>query len=582
MSKPEIFNALRGYNPKIFFSDGIAGLLVVVVALPLAIAFAIASGVGPERGLYTAIIGGGLISLLGGSRHQIGGPSGTFAIFILAIMLQFGYSGLVVITFLAGCILIALGVFRLGGLVRFMPYTIVTGFTAGAAVLILSTQLGDFMGLETGTLGARFIDKIAGIYGARSTLNPVALAVSASAVAIQLFWPKVTEKIPGALVAIIATTVAVRVFDLPVATIGSRFGSIPAALPSPSLPNLAVIFEDGILSSAISLAALISIESLLSAVVADGMTGFKHNSNAELIAHGAANIACSLFGGIPATAAVARTATNIRNGGHTPVAGIIAAVILALIMVFLAPYAEYIPIPTLASVLVVVAFRMSGIPAIRSLLRGQKSDICVLVVTFFVTVFGSMTSAIEIGLILAGFFFIQKMSRLSEFRALHNELEAANGTGFDDNTLTLRSIPRNVTVFEISGPLFFGSVQKFEQILSRSRQHYRVLVLRMRDTIYLDAGGIAILSQLNVDCLKKGITLLISDIHTQPYMLMAKSGLDTAIGRDNIYGNLDDALFRAAEIVGVEYEKAVFKPTVAREREKNGSETKTDPTGGPR
>lgn len=567
MSKPEIFNALKGYNPKIFFSDATAGLLVVIVALPLAIAFAIASGVGPERGLYTAIIAGGLISLLGGSRHQIGGPSGTFAIFVLAIVLHHGYPALVVVTLLAGCILIALGAFRLGGLVRFMPYTIVTGFTAGAAVLILSTQMGDFLGLEMGVQGARFIDKIVGMYQARSTLNPVALGVSGTALAINLLWPKVTEKIPGALIAIIVTTLAVAIFDLPVATIGSRFGSIPGTLPHPEFPDLSIIFQDGILTCAISLAALIAIESLLSAVVADGMTGFKHNSNVELIAHGAANIASAFFGGIPATAAVARTATNIRNGGLTPVSGIIAAGIMALIMAFLAPYAVYIPIPTLASVLVVVAFRMSGIPAIRSLLHGQKSDIFVLVTTFFVTIFGSMTSAIEIGLILSAIFFIQKMGRLSEFRALHNELEAANGAGFDDNTINLRAIPRHVTVFEISGPLFFGSVQKFEQILSQSRQQYQVLILRMRDTMYLDAGGIAILSTLNSDCRKKNIALLISDIHTQPYMLMAKSGLDTVIGLDNIYGNLDDALSRAAALVGVEYEKAVFEPTVARERE---------------
>lgn len=566
MLKPEILNSLKGYTPKLFLSDLTAGILVVVVALPLAIAFAIASGVGPERGLYTAIIGGGLISLLGGSRHQIGGPSGTFAIFVLAIVLQYGYGTLAVITLLAGVILVALGVFKLGGLVRFMPYTIVTGFTAGAAVLILSTQLGDFFGLETGKLGARFIDKIAGMYAARDTLNPIALAVSVFSCALILLWPRVTDKIPGALVAIVVSTIAVSALGLPVDTIGSRFGSIPGTLPVPMLPDLSLLFHEGIPTYALSLAMLIAIESLLSAVVADGMTGFRHNSNVELIAHGIANIASSLFGGIPATAAVARTATNIRNGGNTPLAGVIAAIILALIMLFLAPLAVFIPIPTLASVLVVVAFRMSGIEAIRSLLKGQKSDIFVLVVTFLVTVFGSMTSAIEIGLILAGLFFIQKMGRLSEFRALHNELESANESGFDDNALTLRAIPQKVIVFEISGPLFFGSVQKFEQVLSQFRQEYRVLVLRMRNTIYLDAGGIAILRQLDADCRKKGIALLISDIHTQPFMLLAKSGLDDVIGRGNIFGNLDDALVKAAELVGQSYEKATFAPTVARER----------------
>ncbi len=566
MYKPEIISSLKTYHVKDFFSDVSAGLIVVVVSLPLAIAFAIASGLSPERGLFAAIIGGFLISALGGSRVQIGGPSGTFAVVVFALVTQYGYQGLVPITIMAGIILLALGLLKLGGLVRFMPYTIVTGFTAGAAVLICTSQLGDFFGLTLDKTPPDFAGKIIAYANAIDTFDPMGFAVSIASLAILLIWPKLNKKIPAALVAIIVVTVAVAAFHIPAVTIGSRFGSIPTSFSQPSLPALNLSLIGDYFSPALSLAVLIAIESLLSAVVADGMTGTKHNSNAELIAHGIANIVTPIFGGMPVTAAVARTATNIKNGGKTPVAGIVNAFVLLLVMLFLGKYAVYIPMGTLAAILLVVSYNMSGIPSIKSVLSGQKSDSVVMIVTFFVTILISMTLAIEIGLMLAAFFFIKKMIDLSQFPELKNELTAAEGGSPDANSIGMHTIPRDVLVYEIEGPLFFGSIQKFEQAMTQSQFKFKVLVLRMRNTMYLDAGGINILEQVNKDCLKKKATLLISDIHTQPYMLVVKTGLDKQLGEDRIFGNLDEALVRAALIVGVSYDKREHEPTVEREK----------------
>jgi len=566
MYRPEICSIFKNYRLQDFFHDVSAGLIVVVVSLPLAIAFAIASGVSPERGLFAAIIGGFLISVLGGSRVQIGGPSGTFAVVVFALVSQFGYAGLVPITIMAGIILIVLGALKLGGLVRFMPYTIVTGFTAGAAVLICTSQLGEFFGLTVASAPPDFAGKILAYAGAIRSFSPVSFAVSVASLAILLLWPKINKKIPAALVAILAVTVVVAVFHVPVQTIGSRFGSIPTAFNPPSIPSFSLAQLGDYFSPALSLAVLIAIESLLSAVVADGMTGTKHNSNTELIAHGVANIVTPIFGGMPVTAAVARTATNIKNGGKTPVAGIVNAVVLLLIMLFLGKFAVYIPMGTLAAILVVVSWNMSGISSIKSVLSGQKSDSVVMVVTFCVTVFISMTLAIEIGLMLAAFFFIKKMIDLSQFPELKNELVAAEGGTSDANSIGSRKIPSGVLVFEIEGPLFFGSIQKFEQAVTQIQYGYKVLILRMRNTIYLDAGGIDILEQLNKDCVKKKATLLISDIHTQPYILATKTGLDKRLGDGKIFGNLDEALERAASIVGVTYEKQEHEPTIEREK----------------
>lgn len=567
--KPEFLNSLKGYSVKAFLSDLSAGIIVGIVALPLAIAFGIASGVSPSQGIFTAIIAGFVISAFGGSRVQIGGPTGAFVVIVYNIIQQFGYSGLMTATIIAGVMIMLLGIFKLGGLVKFIPYTIITGFTAGIAVTIFTTQIGDFLGLSTGKVPGDFIGKIGAFASVIGTFNPWAFGTALVSLVIVVMWPKINKKIPGSLVALVVMTLVATWFKFPVETIGSRFGSIPTSFPAPTFPSFSLELGRGLMSPAISIAILASIESLLSAVVADGMIGARHDSNMELIAQGAANILCPIFGGIPATGAIARTATNVKNGGRTPVAGIVHALTLLMIMLFLGKLAVYIPMSVLAAILVSVAWNMSGIPAIRTIIKGQKSDTAVLVLTFLLTVFVDLTVAIEFGLLLAAFFFIRKMidvSTVTEFKELRNEMNAPEpGPDLDANSLARRKIPKGVMVFEIDGPLFFGTVQKFEAVvLNAGNADCKVLVLRMRNTIYLDAGGLQVLRELERNCLKRGITLIISDIHTQPYMLATKSGIDEIIGKENIAGNLDEALVRASGIAG-----GTIKDDI-EERVKNG------------
>ena len=582
MSKPEIINALKGYTPKAFLNDLVAGVIVGVVALPLAIAFGIASGVPPARGIFTAVVAGFIISALGGSRVQIGGPTGAFVVIVYGIVRDYGYDGLAVATMMAGLMLFLLGAFKLGGLIKFIPYTIITGFTAGIAVVIATSQIGDFLGLTLHNVPGDFVGKIGAYASAIGTVNPWAIGTAVLTLAVITVWPKINRRVPGSLVAIVLITVLVLLLRIPVDTIGSRFGSIPSSLPVPRLPALSFESRRALVPAAISIAVLGAIESLLSAVVADGLTGTKHDSDMELMAQGIANLASPLFGGIPATGAIARTATNIKNGGRTPVAGLIHALTLLLILVALGRFAVYIPMAALSAVLFSVALHMAGFPAIRSVLRGQKSDSAVMIATFAITVLVDLTVAIEIGLILAALFFIKKMGDLAQVKAFKNGYDPGDPAVHDRNSLALRTVPEGVLVFEIEGPLFFGSVQKFEANVLMDSTRYRVLVLRMRSTIYLDAGGLHVLEQLWMDCQKKNIMLLISDIHTQPYLLAKKSGLEKTVGTDNIFGNLDDALARASEILGVPYVPVSHEPTVTREREKNGNKNEFDSSGGPR
>lgn len=555
MISPELVKSLKSYNIKKFSSDLSAGIIVGIVALPLAIAFAIASGVAPEQGLYTAIVAGFIISLLGGSKVQIGGPTGAFVVIVYGIIQQYGFAGLAAATMMAGLMLIIMGICRMGILVKYIPYTIITGFTAGIAVTILATQIGDFFGLTTGPVPGDFTGKIAVYVATFKTWNPYATGIALVSLVLIFIWPLFCKKIPGSLVVIIVVTVTAKLCDLPVDTIGSRYGSIPASLPAPQLPafNLEIIRE--LFSPALSIAVLAAIESLLSAVVADGMIGAKHDSNMELIAQGAANIVSPLFGGIPATGAIARTATNIKNGGRTPVAGIIHALTLLLIMFFFGRYAVYIPMAALAAVLVSVAWNMAGIPAIKALLRGQKSDIAVLAVTFFLTVFIDLTVAIEVGLVCAAFFFIKKMIDLSTIREMGAvpakpvHPRSQTDTAKTEQT-TAYDIPPGTFVFEIEGPLFFGTIQKFEEATARTGIEFKVLILRMQNTIYLDAGGIHVLEQLYESCRKRNVILLISEIHTQPYMLAIKTGLTVKLGNENFFGSLPEALVRSASICG--------------------------------
>ena len=550
MFKPELINSLKGYNGKTFMSDFIAGIIVGIVALPLSIAFAIASGCSPETGLYTAIIAGFCISAFGGTRCQIGGPTGAFTVIIFKIVNDpsLGMAGLATATVLAGLILILLGIFKMGGLVKFIPYTIVLGFTAGIAVTIATGQIGDFLGLTTGKLPGTFVGKITTFAKAIGTINWYSFGMATICLIIIFLWPKVTNKIPGSLIVIVLATVAniiiTKTLGWHTDIISDRY-SIPTTLPKPQLPALGLQTIIDVFPTACSIAILAAIESLLSAVVADGMIGTKHDSNTELIGNGIANIVSPLFGGLPATGAIARTATNIKNGGRTPVAGMISAVVLLLIMVFFGKYVEYIPMAALAAVLISVAWNMAGLPAIKSLMKGQKSDICVLLVTFLVTVFVDLTYAIGIGLILSAFFFIKKMIELSEVQSGQRSIVTGiTGDGREEKI----EVPANVMVYEIDGSLFFGTVRKFEVAAEQAGVNYKVLILRMRNTLYLDAGGLRALEQCKEACDRKGITIVLSGIHTQPYMLCEKTGMAEKIGRENIFDNINGALERAKEL----------------------------------
>lgn len=556
MFKPELLKSLKGYNSKIFLKDLSAGIIVGIVALPLAIAFAIASGVEPERGIYTAIIAGFLISVLGGSKVQIGGPTGAFVVIVYGVIQNFGYSGLMIATILAGILLVLMGAFKLGGLVKFIPYTIITGFTAGIAVTIFTTQIGDFFGLTTGKMPGDFVGKIKVYAECFNTINWYSFGMALVSLVIIFLWPKINKKIPGSLIVIILATLVNLLINKTLGwqtdTIGSRYGTIPSSLPAPTLPafNLNQIVD--LFPTAISIAVLAAIESLLSAVVADGMIGSKHDSNTELIAQGIANIASPLFGGIPATGAIARTATNIKNGGRTPIAGIIHAITLLLIMLVLGRFVVYIPMAALAAVLVSVSWNMAGFPAIKGIFKGQKSDITVLLVTFVITIFIDLTVAIEVGLLFAAFFFIKKMIDVSEVREQRSSIVGGITTVNPINPDTAEEsleIPTGVLVYEIEGPLFFGTVQKFEQSVERAKIDYKVIILRMRNTIYLDAGGLRALEQLKEACDKKGVTIVLSGIHTQPYLLLQKTGMAKILGEENIYDHIDKALQRAENLV---------------------------------
>lgn len=558
MFKPELISSLKDYSAKSFFSDLTAGIIVGIVALPLAIAFAIASGVAPEAGLFTAIVAGFCISAFGGSKVQIGGPTGAFAVIVYGVVAQFGLAGLATATVMAGILLILLGAFKMGGLVKFIPYTIVTGFTAGIAVTIFTGQIGDFFGLSITTFPEGF-DKMPGDFVGKlqtyalniSHINVYSFIIAAVSLAIIFIWPHINKKIPGSLVVILLATVVSVILkkyaNLTTDTIGSRYGSIPSSLPMPKLPDFRLSTVRTLFPTSVSIALLAAIESLLSAVVADGMIGSKHDSDTELIGQGIANIVSPLFGGIPATGAIARTATNIKNGGRTPVAGIIHALTLLLILLVLGRFAVYIPMAALAAVLVSVAWNMAGFPAIKALCKGQKSDICVLLITFFITVFIDLTVAIEVGLGFAAFFFIKKMIDLSE---VQNERETLiGGIAMSPDTIEEKlDIPEGTMVYEIDGPLFFGTVRKFEVAVEKAGIQYKALILRMRKMIYLDAGGLRALEQAKAACDRKGVTIVLSGIHTQPYILCEKTGMADKIGRENICENINAALERARAI----------------------------------
>ncbi|MGH2649508.1 MAG: SulP family inorganic anion transporter, partial [Ginsengibacter sp.] len=479
MLRPKLFDTLKTYNRQQFGKDAMAGLIVGIVAIPLAIAFAIASGVSPEKGLYTAIIGGFIISALGGSKVQIGGPTGAFIVIVYGIVQQYGIDGLIIATFLAGVMLIIMGFARLGAVIKFIPHPLIIGFTSGIALIIFSSEIKDFFGLKMGAVPANFLDKWKSYFANFSSLNIYTLLIACAAVIIILLWPKVTHKIPGSLIAILATTAAVQLFHLPVESIGSRFGTIPSSLPSPVIPHLDFSIIKNLIRPAFTIAILGGIESLLSAVVADGMIGGNHRSNMELIAQGTANIFSSIFGGIPATGAIARTATNVKNGGRTPVAGMIHAVTLLLILLFFGKWASLIPMATLAAILVVIAYNMSEWRHFLSVTKGPKSDVAVLLATFLLTVIIDLTVAIEIGMVLAAFLFMRKMIQFSNVNILTSQIDDHNDEP-DKGAISNYKIPKDVEVFEITGPLFFGAAYKFKDSIKFIERTPKVLIIRMR------------------------------------------------------------------------------------------------------
>lgn len=547
--EPKLFTVFReGYSKETFVSDLTAGVIVAIVALPLAIAFAIASGVKPEQGLYTAIIAGAAISILGGSRVQISGPTGAFIVVIYAIVQQYGYDGLAVATLMAGAMLVIMGLLRMGTLLKFIPYPLTVGFTSGIALIIFSSQIKDLLGLETGTVPAEFIGKWYLFAQNITSVNPAAIGISIASVLIIVLWPRVTRRVPGSLIAILAATAAVQIFNLPVETIGSRFGAVPSSFPAPHLPTVSWEMVRELFSPALTLALLGAIESLLSAVVADGMMGTRHRSNMELIGQGVGNMLSPLFGGIPATGAIARTATNIRNGGKTPVSGIVHSVVLLLIMLFFGRWAALIPMPALAAILVVVAYNMSEWRTFRKLLRYPKSDVLVLVATFTLTVLIDLTVAIEVGIVLSALLLMKRMSDTTEMQIITRGIAEGEQEEeeIDDYHIESRDVPDDVAVFEVQGSLFFGAVEQFKETLGELRTHPRVFILRTRNVRAIDATGLQAIEDLVTRLHKEGVKFLVSGVHAQPMVAMRAAGLIDLIGEENLCGNIDEALKKAS------------------------------------
>lgn len=547
MFKPKLVDSLKNYNRQQFSKDLMAGMIVGIVALPLAIAFAIASGVSPEKGLFTAVVAGFIISALGGSKVQIGGPTGAFIVVVYGIVQQFGVNGLIIATFMAGVMLIGMGFARLGAVIKFIPHPLIIGFTSGIALIIFSSQVKDFLGLQMGAVPADFTDKWVSYAGHLSTINWTSFLIAGITVLIIQLWPRVSHKIPGSLVAILLTTAAAYFLDLPVETIGSRFGSIPSSLPSPVLPAFDLETVKKLVPAAFTIALLGGIESLLSAVVADGMIGGNHRSNMELVAQGTANIFSSLFGGIPATGAIARTATNVKNGGRTPVAGIVHALTLLLIMLFVGKWAALIPMATLAGILVVVAYNMSEWESFISVFKGPRSDVAVLVTTFVLTVLVDLTVAIEIGMVLAVFLFMQKMIKFSDVSSMTAQ---SDENSIDADSIDNYQLPKQVEVFEITGPLFFGAAYKFKDAMRFIEKPPKILIIRMRKVPIIDATGIKTLQEVHKESRHKGTKIILSEVHSAQVLQELKDArLLFTIGKANVTETFPDAIERSKKIL---------------------------------
>jgi len=543
--KPRLCSVIESYNKSIFAADLMSGVIVGIVALPLAIAFGIASGVSPEKGIITAIVAGFIISAFGGTRVQIGGPTGAFIVIIYGIIQQYGMEGLMIATVLAGLFLIMLGVFRLGTVIKYIPYPIVVGFTSGIALTIFTTQIKDLLGLQLTQMPADFIEKW-GVYLQHfGSVDLWSAVVGISSIIIIAVTPKFSKKIPGSLIAIVVMTIGAYMLKTyadinSIETIGDRF-RISGQLPDASVPNLTWENVKGLISPAVTIAILGAIESLLSATVADGVIGDKHNSNQELIAQGIANICSPIFGGIPATGAIARTMTNINNGGKTPVAGIVHAAVLLLIFLFLMPLAQYIPMACLAGVLVVVSYNMSGWRSFREIFSNPKSDITVLLITFFLTVIFDLTVAIEVGLVIACLFCMRRMAETTQVSVITDEIDPNNEIDIDVHEEHL-IIPDGVEVYEINGPYFFGIANKFEDVVARMGDKPRVRIVRMRKVPFIDSTGIHNLKNLCTKSRKKNIKIILSGVNERVQVALEKANFNELIGKENICSNINEAL----------------------------------------
>ncbi len=545
--KPKMFSTMKTYNKEQFFKDVVAGIIVAIIALPLSIALAIASGVNPERGLYTAIIAGFFISFLGGSRVQIGGPTAAFVVIIYGIVTKFGINGLIVATIMAGIILIIMGFCRFGNLIKFIPNTITTGFTAGIAVCIFVGQLKDFFGLKLDKVPSEFIEEMMDYGKHMDSINYQAVIIGVIALAILVLWPKVTEVVPASIIAIVVTTLIVKYSDFEVNTIGSVFGTLSAKLPTFSIPNFDLTMIKDLLPSAFTIAILAAIESLLSCVVSDGMINSRHRSNMELIGQGVGNLMSGLFGGIPATGAIARTAANVKNGGRTPVAGMVHSITLLLILVLLMPLASLIPMPTLAAILIVVAINMCEWKSFVHMIKvAPKSDITVLLVTFFLTVVFDLVVAIEVGIVITSLLFMKRMADVSNIRGWTYKSED-DTTENDPMHISLKKIPDSVLVYEIDGPMFFAAADNFLKIsLDESKE---VLILRMRSVPAMDVTALSSLVKVQKKCEKYHIVLIMAHVQEQPYHAMKKAGFVERVGEENFVENIDAALELANKII---------------------------------
>jgi SulP family sulfate permease len=546
---PKLVTTLKDYDRRQFAHDVGAGVIVGVVALPLAIAFAIASGVTPDRGLWTAIVAGVIISFLGGSRVQIGGPTGAFVVIVYAIVQKYGVDGLIVATFMAGVLLIAFGIARFGVAIKFIPHPVVIGFTSGIAVVIFSGEIKDLLGLHIGAVPPGFIAKWMA-YGAATGVSWAAIALAALSTAILVVWPKISRRIPAPLVALVVATVLSRILHLPVETIGSRFGSISVAIPVPHIPRISFAMAASLVGPAFAIALLGGIESLMSAVISDGMIGARHRSNMELVAQGIANIASASFGGIPATGAIARTATNVKNGGRTPVAGIVHSITLLVITAIFGRWASSIPMAVLAAILAVVAYHMSEWRSFRAELSSPRSDVVVLLATFLLTVLVDITIAIEVGMVLSAFLFIKRMAEVTNISAITRELRDQENDG-DVDRGGEPGIPRGVEVYEINGPFFFGAAEMFKETLSTVAGNPRVLIIRMRHVLALDSTGMHALKEVVHRSRREKTLVLLSDVHMQPLVALTGSAVLDEIGRDNLFADFNQALDRARSHVGI-------------------------------